>query len=118
MSIRRLLVASVAAFFASMSSSYAGPCSHEIDRTQVDVDAWLNASAAAGPAARESTAATDHRQPTPSSIAAAEARLGDVSPQKVETVKAAMARAVEADRAGNQSACEQALADARRALGP
>jgi hypothetical protein len=118
MSIHRLLVACMVALAASVSASYAGPCSHEIDRTQVDVDAWLNASAAAGPAARESTAATAHRQPTPSSIEAAEARLGDVSAQKVEAVRAAMARAVEADRTGNQSACEQALADARRALGP
>ena len=118
MSIRPLLLACAVAFAASVSASYAGPCSHEIDRTQVDVDAWLNANAAAGPAARESTAATMSRQPTPSSIAAAEERLGDVSTQKVDAVKAAMARAVEADRAGNQSACEQALADARRALGP
>src|SRR5262245_12562601 len=111
MSLRPLLLACAVALAASMSASYAGPCSQEIDRTQVDVDAWLNASAAAGPAGRESTAATDHRQPTPSSIEAAEARLGDVSTQKVEAVKAAMARAVEADRAGNQSACEQALVD-------
>ena len=118
MSIGRLPAACALALVMSMSSSHAGPCSHEIDRTQVDVDAWLNASAAAGPATRESTAATDHRQPTPSSIAAAEARLGDVSPQKVEAVKAAMVRARQADGAGDLNACEQALADARRALGP
>ena len=118
MSIQRLMVACGAALAASMSASYAGPCSHDIDRVQVEVDAKLNATAAAGPAARESTAATMNRQPTPESIAAAEARLGEVSPQKIEAVGAAMARAREADRAGNQSACEQALADAQRALGP
>ena len=66
----------------------------------------------------ESTAATMHRQPTPGSIAAAESKLGDVSSQKVEAVEAAMARAREADHAGDQSGCEQALVDVQRALGP
>ena len=118
MSIQRFLVACAAALAASMSASYAGPCSHEIDRVQAEIDAKLEAKTAAGPSARESTAATMHRQPTPGSIAAAETRLGDVSSQKVEAVAAAMARAREADHAGNQSACEQALVDVQRALGP
>src|SRR5262245_46913726 len=118
MSIQQWLVAGAAALAASMSASYAGPCSPEIDRVQAEIDARINATAGAGPAARESTAATTHRQPTPGSIAAAEARLGEVSPQKLEAIGAAMTRAREADGAGNQSACEQALADARRALGP
>src|SRR5262245_27389877 len=109
MSIRRLPLACAVALAASMSASYAGPCSHAIDLMQVKIDTRPNATAAAGPAARESTAATMHRQPTPGSIAAAEERLGDVSPEKIEAVKAAMVRANEADRAGNQSACEQAL---------
>jgi hypothetical protein len=118
MSIQRLLVVSAAALAAAMSASYAGPCSHEIDRVQAQLDARLEAKADAGPSARESTAATTHRQPTPGSIAAAEERLGEVSPQKLEAVAAAMARAREADRAGDKSACEQALADVQRALGP
>jgi hypothetical protein len=118
MSIQRLLVACAAAVAAAMSASYAGPCSHEIDRVQAEIDAKLEARAAAGPTARESTAATLHRQPTPGSIAAAEARLGDVPPEKVGAVVAAMTRARDADRAGDQSACEQALADVQRALGP
>jgi hypothetical protein len=118
MSIQRFLVACAAALAASMPASYAGPCSPEIDRVQAAIDARLEAKAAAGPSARESTAATAHRQPTPGSIAAAEARLGEVSSQKVEAVLAAMARAREADHAGHQSACEQALVDVQRALGP
>ena len=101
-----------------MSTSYAGPCSHEIDSVQAAIDAKLGAKAVAGPSARESTAATTHRQPTPGSIAAAESKLGDVSSQKVEAVAAAMARAREAYYAGDQSACEKALADVQRALGP
>ena len=99
MRLQRFLVACAAALAASMSASYAGPCSHEIDRVQAEIDAKLEAKAAAGPSARESTAATMHRQPTPGSIATAETRLGDVSPQKVEAVAAAMARAREADHA-------------------
>ena len=115
---QRSLVVCAAALAASMSAGYAGPCSHEIDRVVAEINAKLEAKAAAGPSARESTAATTHRQPTPGSIAAAETRLGDVSSQKVETVAAAMARARKADLAGDQSACEQALADAQRAIGP
>jgi hypothetical protein len=118
MSLQRFPLACAAALAASMSASYAGPCSHEIDRVQAEIDARLGAKAAAGPAARESTAATTHRQPTPGSIAAAETRLGDVPSQQVEAVTAAMARARKADHAGDQSACDQALADVQRALGP
>ena len=68
--------------------------------------------------ARESSAATEHRQPTPGSIAAAEARLGELSPEKIAAVNAAMTRARAADQAGDKSACDEALADAQRALGP
>ena len=117
MIIRRLLVMSTGALAVSMSPSYAGPCSHEIDRVQAKIDAKLESKAAAGPSARESTAATMNRQPTPRSIAAAEAKLGDVSQQTVETVRTAMARAREADRIDDASACERALADVQRALG-
>jgi len=111
-------VACAAALAASVSAGYAGPCSKDIHRVQAQIDAKLEAKAKAGPSARESTAATMNRQPTPASIAAAEAKLGDLSPQQVKTIKAAMARARKADRAGDESACQKALADAQTALGP
>jgi hypothetical protein len=57
MSFQRFPVACAAALAASMSASYAGPCSHEIDRVQAEIDAKLEAKAAAGPSARASTAA-------------------------------------------------------------
>jgi hypothetical protein len=117
MRIKRLLVACVAVFVASISSSYASPCSHEIDRVQAEIDAELETLAAAGPSARESTAATMNRQPTPGSIATAEAGLGDVSARKVEALKAAMAKARAADNVGAQATCDKALADVHRALG-
>jgi hypothetical protein len=118
MTIPRLLIASAAALVASIPGSYAGPCSNEIDRMQAEVDAKLEAKAGAGPFARESPGALVHRQPTPGSIAAAESRLGEVLPGTVEAVATALARAREADRAGDKSACEQALADVQRAIGP
>jgi hypothetical protein len=117
MRIKRLPVACVAVFVASISLSYAGPCLHEIDRVQAEIDAKLETLAAAGPSARESTAATMNRQPTPGSIAAAEARLGDVSARKVAALKAAMAEARAADNAGAQDTCDKALADVHRTLG-
>src|SRR6188472_4331679 len=111
MRLQRFLMVCAVALAASTSASYAGPCSHEIDRLLAEINSKLEAKVAAGPSARESTSATTHRQPTPGSIAAAETKLGDVSSQKVEAVAAAMARARKADHAGHQSACEQALAD-------
>jgi type II secretory pathway component HofQ len=115
MTIQRSLIA-CAMFAASISAGYAGPCSQEIARLQAAIDAKIAAATATGSSARESTAATMHRQPTPHSIATAESELGDVSPEQVKAVTALMARAREADSAGDESACNQALADTRRAL--
>ena len=67
--------------------------------------------------APESTAAKMHHQPTASSMAAAEVEAGQLSPEEFTAVKAATARAREADGAGDRSACEQALADVKRLLG-
>jgi len=48
---------------------------------QSRIDAKLEAKAAAEPTAREGVSAGMSDQPTPRSIAAAEEKLGDVSPQ-------------------------------------
>ena len=116
MRILCLCVPVTAAMILSIVPCLAGPCSGEIDRIQPGVDALIAAAAAAGPAGRQSTAATTHRQPTPNSIAAAEARVKEGA--RAERAKAAMARARDADRAGDTSACERALADVRREIGP
>jgi hypothetical protein len=116
-SIRRSLVICAMVFVASRAVANAGPCSQAIDRLQAQFDAKLEANAAAGPSARESTAATLNHQPTPNSIAAAEAKLGEISPETVQAIEGAMARAREADRVGDPSACGQALAEARGSLG-
>ena len=116
MNIQRSTLACAAALAALMSTAYAGPCSPEITRVQDLLDARILAKAGAG-TAPESTAAKMHHQPTPRSIAAAEAELGQLSLEQVNAVEAAMARARETDGAGDRSACEQALADVKRLLG-
>ena len=62
--------------------------------------------------------ASTHVQPTPRSIAAAEEKLGEVSAETVAAVTQAMLRAHAADSAGDKNACEQALAEVQRAIGP
>jgi hypothetical protein len=114
----RLFVLGAIAFAASMSVSYAGPCSDQIDSMQARIDAKLEAKAAAGPTAREGVGAGMSDQPTPRSMAAAEEKLGEVSAQTVNAVRQAMLRARAADSAGDKNACEQALADVSRAIGP
>ena len=112
-----LLVFGAIAFIASVSASYAGPCTDDIDKMQARIDAKLQAKAAAGPTGRQVGAST-HVQPTPRSIAAAEEKLGEVSAETVVAVRQAMLRARAADSAGDKNACEQALADVQRAIGP
>jgi hypothetical protein len=119
MGMQQMMALVAAALALSTLPGFAGPCSQAIDQMQAKINARLKATAdAGGRAAPESSAATMHRQPTPGSIAAAEGKLGELSPQTVETIAAAMTRARAADRAGDQSGCEQALADAQRTLGP
>ena|ERR1700687_4410824 len=114
----RLVLFSAAALAASLSPSFAGPCSDAIDSMQARIDAKLEAKAAAGPTAKEGVAAGMSDQPTPRSMAAAEEKLGEMSSQTVDAVRQGMARARAADNAGDKSACEQALADVQRAIGP
>ena len=70
----------------------------------------------AGHTAPQSLDAKLHHHPTPGSIAAAENKLGEGS--RTEVAVAALARAREADSANEKDACERALADAQRAIGP
>ena len=114
----KLFVFGAIAYAASMSASNAGPCSDKIDNMMTRINAKLEAKAAAGPTTREGNVAGMSDQPTPRSMAAAEERLGEVSPQTVETIRQSMLRARAADSAGDKTACEQALADVQRALGP
>jgi hypothetical protein len=117
MTAPRLLVFGAIALIASVSASYAGPCTSDIGEMQARIDAKLRAKAAAGPTGRQAGAST-HVQPTPRSIATAEEKLGEVSAEAVTAVREAMLRAHAADSASDKNACEQALAEVQRAIGP
>jgi hypothetical protein len=111
-----LLPLSAAVLAASISASDAGPCTKQVDRMQARIDAKVEAIAAAGPFLREGAFAGMGDQPTPRSIAAAEARRGEISWQTVDTVRQSMVRARAADAAGDGRACRTALAEVRRAM--
>jgi hypothetical protein len=101
-----------AAMAASSAPALAGPCSGEIDKAQAAFDHRLDSEAAEGPSAPESTAATLHHQPSPETIASAEEKLGDISPNAAQSFVDALHRARDADDAGKSTECRQAVADA------
>jgi hypothetical protein len=92
----------------------AAPCGAEIDKVQAAVDARIDAIARSGPESAETRAARMHDEPTPASIAAAEHRLHES--EGATRALAALVRARKANRAGQQSACERALREARTAI--
>jgi hypothetical protein len=96
---------------ASVVSCLAGPCSPEIEHMRSAVDAMTAATAAAGPAGRQCTAAMTHHQPTPGAIAEASSKLGEAA--RTRRAQAALEEARAADGAGDGGACERALADLR-----
>jgi hypothetical protein len=112
-----LLPLSALALVLSISSSQAGPCSKQIDRMQARIDAKVEAIAAAGPFLRQGAFAGMNDQPTPRSIATAEARAGEISWQTLDSLRAAMVRARAADAAGDARGCRTALVEVRRTLG-
>jgi hypothetical protein len=85
---------------------------------QARLSARLEAAASAGRTAPQSSDALLHHQPTPGSIARVEIQLGELSPEKAKVIRDAMARAREADQAGDEVACVQALAEVQRIIGP
>ncbi len=97
--------------------AYAGPCAEDLYKAETAIDSRLDAIAARGRAGAESTFATTHHQPTPSTVAGAEGQLGDLSDTEVQAVRKFMADAKRADDAGDKPACEQALSQARQLLG-
>ena len=119
MKIATMLALSAVAFAASISATLAGPCSTEIDAMMNRIDTFLNARAAAGPGAQEqATVGGRHVQPTPQSMAAAEGKVGEMSPETIKQIHDAMARARAADAAGDDVACKEALAEVQGAIGP
>jgi hypothetical protein len=117
--IRQLRVIIASTVFLFVLPAYAsGPCSNDIAQMRSKIDAKLGSIAAAGPSVAVSSDAKVHRQPSTNSMAKALSERGLLSSSTVGQVKDAMARARAANAAGDKRACEQALADAERALPP
>ena len=115
MNIHQLLVFGAAAIALSTLPSRASPCAYDIDRAWVEVGTKIQARIGAGRSAPQSTVALLHHQPTPGSIAAAEETVRERW-GLVEAAGTALARAGEAERADDRSACERAVAEAQRAI--
>jgi hypothetical protein len=112
---RWVLALCVAATMLSTSPGHAGPCTRDIDREWVEVGAKIQARVGAGRSYIQGTVGLLHRQPTPSSVAAAEGKVGDIW-VPLETAVIALARAREADHANDAGACKEALIAAQRAF--
>jgi hypothetical protein len=109
MRIQRYPGPCAAVLAASLSASYAGVCSDEIDALQARIDAKVEATTAAGsPPTAGGVEGPNSVQPTPRSTAGAQERLGELQPEIVQSV---------ADANGDKVACERALAEVRRTLG-
>jgi len=113
--VRALLVLSAAALALSTLPGRAGPCSQDIDRAWVELNAKIQARIGAGRSEPQSITALLHRQPTPASVATAAEHAGE-GWAPMEASVAALARAREADHAKDKATCEQALAEAERAI--
>ncbi len=116
--ILRLMTRSAAALCISLPAAHAGSCSDDIDRMQASIDARVEAIAAAGPFVPPGISAGIGVQPTPFGMAAVEEKMGEVSPNKVDAIREAMAQAHAASSAGNYKTCEQALTRVRRLMNP
>ena len=88
------------------TTAHAGPCSNAIAQFEQAVRQSAN-KPDAGPTARQTIGAQLDRQPTPGSVARAEARAQ-------ATFEASLARARRLDERGNRAGCTRALAAARR----
>ena len=117
MRYRELLVLSAVVVTLSSQPGRAASCSQDIDRAWAQVNAKIQARSSAGRSVPQSTIGLLHRQPTQSSVAAAEKTLVDVW-LPMETAVAALSRARKADYANDRIACEEALAEAHRVIGP
>jgi len=117
MAVRAARWLSAAALALLSGPALAGPCTDEIYQADVVIGKRLDAIAAAGKPAPESNFATMHRQPTPRSVAGAEAQAGDLSETDLSALTQDMEEARKADAANDRAVCEKALADVRRILG-
>jgi hypothetical protein len=116
MAIRDLVVIGAASLVFSVLPGHAGPCAEAIERAQAALDVRIEAAIDTARFARDARRAfgiPEQRQGAP----AAPGGSRDGGSWMGQAV-AALAQAREADRNGDSLACEQALADMHRAIGP
>jgi hypothetical protein len=118
MAVRHALALGATALALLSGPALAGPCAERLYRDDLALGRKLNAAAARGRTAVETTGALLHHQPTPSSVAQAEAAVGDLSEAEAKAATEAMEEARKADVAGDKEACEKALDDFERILRP
>ena len=116
MIVRHAIASAGMALVLSAAPAHAGPCTDRIYQTDLAVAKLLDVAAAQGRPAAESTFATMHRQPTPGTVASAEAKVGDLSPADFEAITKDMDEARNADDAGDRDGCEKALSAVDRIL--
>jgi hypothetical protein len=112
------VLATAIACVTAPAAAEKASCAKDIDAMQARLDARLDAIAGSGRTAPQSLKADMSAQPTPSSIAKAEEKLGELDQHMVRNVRRALTRARAAEARGNTRLCERQLAAARRALGP
>ena len=79
----------------------------DLSAMRAKIDAVLEAKAAAGPPATAEAMGGTSPQPTPRSLETIEERMGEISPQTVNAIRQAMARARAADDAGDKAAASK-----------
>jgi hypothetical protein len=102
----------VASLLASTQAAYAISCRTAINRAQVRLDAKLATHAAAGRVLRETTFATMGHQPSPTTIAQAEAAAGIWAAGR--RAQASLERARSAEMNNDQRRCFRAVRAAYR----
>jgi hypothetical protein len=115
MFIRHLAVIGVAAFILSSQAGHAGPCAAAIDRMQDELDARIEAVIDAARFARDARRAFGLPAPTQGALATTGWPQDEGS--WMGQAVAALARARDADRSSDSTACEQALVEMKRAIG-
>src|SRR5262245_66004693 len=115
MSIRHAVMIGAAAVVLSVRAGHAGPCAEAMERMQAQLDASIAAAIDTARFAREARDAFGLPAPTRGAPTAGAGPRRD--PSWMREAIAALARARDADRSGDNAACEQALGDAQRAIG-
>jgi type II secretory pathway component HofQ len=116
MIIRNAIAPAATAFALIVAPAGAGPCTDRIYQADLAVEKLLDAAAANGAPAPQSSFATMHRQPTPGTVASAEEKAGNLSPAQVQAITEDLDAARDADDKGDSAACEKALNEAERML--